>query len=64
LTDEGGGVYEARMAKLPKGWTAFFIELTYKTGGKYPLKLTTPVRVVPETLPHKLSRSARAKGAR
>jgi len=63
LIDGGGGVYEARVAKPPKGWTAFFIELTYKTGGKYPLKLTTPVRVVPETLPHKLSRSARAKKA-
>ncbi|MFN0167298.1 MAG: PhoPQ-activated pathogenicity-related family protein [Bryobacteraceae bacterium] len=45
------GSYEAMVTKPEKGWTAYFVELTYSTGGKYPLKVTTPVRVVPETLP-------------
>jgi hypothetical protein len=34
-----------------KGWTAFFVELTFATGETYPLKLTTAVRVLPDTLP-------------
>ena len=33
------------------GWTAFFIELTFPSGGKYPFKETTAIRVLPETLP-------------
>lgn len=46
-----GSTYLGRVAKPEKGWTAFFVELTYPNGGKYPLKFTTPVRVVPDTLP-------------
>lgn len=60
LTDQGGGVYEAKVAKPPTGWTAFFVELTYTDGGKYPLKLTTGVRIVPDLLPHKMPPSVRA----
>jgi PhoPQ-activated pathogenicity-related protein len=46
------GVYRALVQAPPKGWTAYFLELTFPTGGRYPLKLTTPVRVVPDTLPY------------
>lgn len=53
LTDPGDGVYVARVPKPPKGWTCFMVELTYDTGGPVPLKLTTEVRVVPDTLPYK-----------
>ena len=35
-----------------KGWTAFFVELTFPSGGKYPFKVTTAVRVLPDTLPY------------
>lgn len=49
---ESGGKYVARVEKPEKGWIAFFIELTYPGRGKYPLKLTTQVRVIPDTLPH------------
>ena len=35
-----------------KGWTAFFVELTFPTGGKYPFKETTAIRVLPDTLPY------------
>ena len=41
----------ARVAAPPAGWTAAFVELTFDTGGSVPLKLTTAVRVVPDTLP-------------
>ncbi|MCS6952007.1 MAG: PhoPQ-activated protein PqaA family protein [Bryobacterales bacterium] len=44
------GVYEVTVPSPPAGWTAFFVELTYTSGG-LPLKFTTPVRVVPQTLP-------------
>ena len=37
-----------------KGWTAFFVELTFPTGNSSPpFKFTTQVRVVPDVLPHK-----------
>ena len=46
------GEWVARVAKPDTGWSAYFVELTYPTGGKYPLKVTTAVRVVPDALPY------------
>jgi PhoPQ-activated pathogenicity-related protein len=54
LKERTKGVYEAPASKPDKGWTAAFIELTFPSGGKYPFKFTTPVRVAPETLPYPL----------
>jgi PhoPQ-activated pathogenicity-related protein len=51
LQDQGGGVYVARVPAPEKGWTAYFVELTYPSGGKYPFKFTTAVRVNPDTEP-------------
>ena len=51
LTPSGPNTWVARVPKPAKGWTAFFVELTFPSGGRYPLKFTTAVRVVPETLP-------------
>jgi PhoPQ-activated pathogenicity-related protein len=45
------GVYVGRVATPDSGWTAFFVELTFPGAGREPLKLTTGVRVVPDTLP-------------
>ncbi len=45
------GVYIGRVAKPAEGWTAYFVEMTYPSGGKYPFKFTTGVRVIPEVLP-------------
>jgi len=45
------GAYVARVETPPSGWTAFFVELTYPGGGKYPLKFTTAVRVLPDKYP-------------
>ncbi len=35
----------------PKGWKAWYLELTYDIGFDAPLKLSTPIRVTPEQLP-------------
>jgi PhoPQ-activated pathogenicity-related protein len=53
LTDEGGGVFTARVPAPSKGWTGFFAELTFPSGAQAPYKFTTPVRVLPDTLPYK-----------
>ena len=53
LSDQGGGEYVGRVSEPTKGWTAFFIELTFPTGNPEPFKFTTQVRVVPDTLPYK-----------
>ncbi|MEA1952613.1 MAG: PhoPQ-activated pathogenicity-related family protein, partial [Planctomycetota bacterium] len=45
------GLYKAHVAKPDKGWTAYFLELTYDVGAPTALKLTTSVKVVPDTLP-------------
>ena len=53
LTDEGGGIYIGKVPKPDKGWTAFFVELTYDSGGPTPFMFTTQVHVVPDVLPFK-----------
>jgi PhoPQ-activated pathogenicity-related protein len=50
LRPQADGTYEARVTKPDQGWTAFFVELAYATPAKVPLKLTTEVRVVPDTV--------------
>jgi PhoPQ-activated pathogenicity-related protein len=52
LEDQGEGVFVGRIDPPNEGWTAFFVELNYDTGMSLPLKLTTAVRVSPNTLPH------------
>jgi PhoPQ-activated pathogenicity-related protein len=52
LTPSGPNTWVARVPSPAKGWTAFFVELTFPSGGRYPLKFTTAVRVLPDTLPH------------
>jgi PhoPQ-activated pathogenicity-related protein len=51
LADQGGGVYVAKVGAPEKGWTAYLVELTFPSGGKYPFKFTTAVRVNPDTEP-------------
>lgn len=51
LPDQGGGTYIGRVPKPEKGWTAYFVELTYPSGGARPFKFTTAVRVIPDTEP-------------
>ena len=51
LSDQGGGVYKGQVPKPEKGWTAFFVEMTYNSGLPIPYKFTTQVHVVPDCLP-------------
>jgi len=53
LKEEKPGVYVGRVERPAKGFTAFFVELVYDSGGKYPFKFTTEVSVVPDVLPFK-----------
>lgn len=48
LQEERPGSYVARVWPPAKGWTAFFVEVTYKGEGGEPLKFTTAVRVLPD----------------
>lgn len=47
------GLYRANVGKPAKGWTAYFLEMTYDVGAPKPLKLTTNVVVTPEIEPFK-----------
>src|SRR6185436_14987914 len=40
LEDRGGGVWVAHVPAPAKGWTAYFVEATFASGTKYPLKFT------------------------
>jgi PhoPQ-activated pathogenicity-related protein len=51
LPDQGGGVYRATVPTPAKGYSAFFIELTFANAPRLPLKFTTQVRVLPEARP-------------
>ena len=51
LKPEANGSYIARMEPPETGWAASFIELEFDSGGSFPLKASTAVRVLPETRP-------------
>ncbi len=51
LSEQGAGRYVAKVPAPPKGWTAFFVELSYPSGSGFLHKFTTEVHVVPDTLP-------------
>jgi PhoPQ-activated pathogenicity-related protein len=54
LKPNDDGTYTATVAKPDTGWTAFFVELVFDSGGKVPFKFTTQVAIVPDVLPHKI----------
>jgi PhoPQ-activated pathogenicity-related protein len=56
LTAQPDGEYVGRVARPVSGWTAFFVELTYPDGGGASFKLTSEVRVVPDTLPFSIDK--------
>ena len=67
LSLSGPNTWVARVQQPPSGWTAFFVELTFPSGGKYPFKETTAVRVLPDTLPYPapaLTHAAASRGGR
>ena len=65
LEPSGPNTWVGRVPVPAAGWTAFFIEMTFPGSGKYPLKLTTGIRVLPDTLPYAapVGRPKTAQGA-
>jgi PhoPQ-activated pathogenicity-related protein len=53
LQPQADGTYVASVAKPATGFTAYFVELTYPSGMKYPVKFTTEVYVKPDILPYR-----------
>jgi len=51
ISGRGRGRYLARVPEPEKGWTAFFVELTFDSGIGIPYKFTTEIHVVPDRLP-------------
>ena len=47
------GSYRATVARPATGYTAWFVEITAPSGGKYPFKFTTEVYVTPDVLPYR-----------
>ena len=61
LTEQPKGMFTAEVDKPKEGWTAFFVELTYPTAAKVPLKFTSQVKVVPDVLPFAEKRKEKKK---
>ncbi|MBN1125779.1 MAG: PhoPQ-activated pathogenicity-related family protein [Sedimentisphaerales bacterium] len=51
LTANTDGSYTATVDKPDKGFTAFFVELTFPSPGPFPYKFTTGTRIIPDTEP-------------
>ena len=58
LTPQPNGDYVVRSADPAKGYTAFFVELTYDWGFKYPFKFTSEVSIIPTAMPYRWSEAA------
>lgn len=53
LSMRADGSYTANVPKPASGYTAWFVEITEPSGGKYPFKFTTEVYVTPDVLPYR-----------
>ena len=51
VSPDANGNYTANITTPEKGWTGYFMELTYDVGAATPLKVTTNVKVIPDVLP-------------
>jgi PhoPQ-activated pathogenicity-related protein len=56
------GQYELPVDMPALGWKAYFVEVVYDVGAPTLLKLTTDVRVLPDTVPHDLPTTERPTG--
>jgi PhoPQ-activated pathogenicity-related protein len=61
LTADAKGDYVGAVTTPDGGWTAYLVELTFDVGAPTPLKLTTPVRVTPASLPFTAPKANPAK---
>jgi PhoPQ-activated pathogenicity-related protein len=53
LTPRKDGSYAGNVPKPKSGYTAYFLEVLYPSGTKYPFKFTTEVYVKPDVLPYR-----------
>ena len=54
IKPQSDGSYLVQVEKPAQGFTAYFVELVYPTGHKYPLKFSTGAYVVPDVLPFQM----------
>jgi PhoPQ-activated pathogenicity-related protein len=59
LTPSGPNTWIARVKQPASGWTAFYVEMDYSSAGRHPLKISTAVRVLPDTLPYAAPKGSR-----
>lgn len=52
LTPDENGAYHVQLETPASGWTASFIQAEFDIGAPTPLRISSPVTVLPETLPH------------
>jgi PhoPQ-activated pathogenicity-related protein len=53
LTQQKDGSWVANVPQPKTGFTAYFAEVVYPSGTKYPFKFTTEVYVKPDVLPYR-----------
>jgi PhoPQ-activated pathogenicity-related protein len=51
IEDQGNGLYSASVAEPQHGWTAYFVQMSFPSGGPFPYTFTTGIRVTPDVLP-------------
>ena len=62
LAPDANGELTVNIDAPTTGWTAYMVESTYDVGAPTALKLTTDVRVVPDTYPYPAPQPAGHKG--
>ena len=55
------GLWIAKPDQHDKGYTAYFVEMTFPSGGVFPFKFTTGVHVTPDTYPFGLPEKGKSK---
>jgi PhoPQ-activated pathogenicity-related protein len=52
LQPDASGVFRTRLETPAQGWNATFVQAEFDVGAPTPLRLTTPVTILPQVLPH------------
>ncbi|HNN96658.1 MAG TPA: PhoPQ-activated protein PqaA family protein [Pseudomonadota bacterium] len=52
LSSQGGGVYVGKIDPPTQGYRAFLIEVHFASGQIFPFKVSSAVRILPDTRPH------------
>jgi PhoPQ-activated pathogenicity-related protein len=52
LEADGAGVFQVKLSPPASGWTAAFVQAEFDIGAPTPLRISTPVTILPLELPH------------